>query len=100
MRVLYPGPDHERYRPDPAESGRRRPVARARGHERQSLSLRRLSGNHRSGAGGAKNAQCSQPPGGRMKDFDYVRPRTVREAVSAATEPGAAYLAAGTNLLD
>jgi xanthine dehydrogenase YagS FAD-binding subunit len=35
-----------------------------------------------------------------MKDFDYVRPRTVREAVSAATEPGAAYLAAGTNLLD
>jgi len=35
-----------------------------------------------------------------MKNFDYVRPTTVREAVSAATAPGAAYLAAGTNLLD
>jgi xanthine dehydrogenase YagS FAD-binding subunit len=35
-----------------------------------------------------------------MKNFDYVRPKTVREATSAAAEPGAAYLAAGTNLLD
>jgi xanthine dehydrogenase YagS FAD-binding subunit len=35
-----------------------------------------------------------------MKTFDYVRPTTVREAVSAAAEPGSAYLAAGTNLLD
>jgi xanthine dehydrogenase YagS FAD-binding subunit len=35
-----------------------------------------------------------------MKRFDYVRPATVREAVAAADEPGAAYLAAGTNLLD
>jgi xanthine dehydrogenase YagS FAD-binding subunit len=35
-----------------------------------------------------------------MKNFDYVRPTTVREAVSAAAQPGAAYLAAGTNLLD
>jgi xanthine dehydrogenase YagS FAD-binding subunit len=35
-----------------------------------------------------------------MKTFDYVRPATVREAVTAASEPGAAYLAAGTNLLD
>jgi xanthine dehydrogenase YagS FAD-binding subunit len=35
-----------------------------------------------------------------MKIFDYVRPATVREAVAAASEPGAAYLAAGTNLLD
>ena len=32
-----------------------------------------------------------------MKTFDYVRPATVREA---ASESGAAYLAAGTNLLD
>ena len=36
----------------------------------------------------------------RMKTFDYVRPATVRDAVAAASEPGAAYLAAGTNLLD
>jgi xanthine dehydrogenase YagS FAD-binding subunit len=35
-----------------------------------------------------------------MKSFDYVRPATVSEAVAAAAEPGAAYLAAGTNLLD
>jgi xanthine dehydrogenase YagS FAD-binding subunit len=35
-----------------------------------------------------------------MKTFDYVRPTTLRDAVSAASEPGAAYLAAGTNLLD
>jgi xanthine dehydrogenase YagS FAD-binding subunit len=35
-----------------------------------------------------------------MKTFDYVRPATLREAVAAASEPGAAYLAAGTNLLD
>ena len=35
-----------------------------------------------------------------MNTFDYVRPTTVQEAVAAASEPGAAYLAAGTNLLD
>jgi xanthine dehydrogenase YagS FAD-binding subunit len=35
-----------------------------------------------------------------MKSFDYVRPTTVREAVAVAAQPGAAYLAAGTNLLD
>jgi xanthine dehydrogenase YagS FAD-binding subunit len=35
-----------------------------------------------------------------MNSFDYVRPATIREAVAAASEPGAVYLAAGTNLLD
>jgi xanthine dehydrogenase YagS FAD-binding subunit len=35
-----------------------------------------------------------------MKTFDYVRPATVADAITAAAEPGAAYLAAGTNLLD
>ena len=35
-----------------------------------------------------------------MKTFDYVRPNTLSEAIAAAAEPGAAYLAAGTNLLD
>ena len=35
-----------------------------------------------------------------MKNFDYVRPATISEAVAAAAEPGAVYLAAGTNLLD
>jgi len=35
-----------------------------------------------------------------MKPFDYVRPATLAEAVAAAAVPGAAYLAAGTNLID
>jgi xanthine dehydrogenase YagS FAD-binding subunit len=35
-----------------------------------------------------------------MNRFDYVRPATVRDAVAAAAVPGAAFLAAGTNLLD
>lgn len=35
-----------------------------------------------------------------MNLFDYVRPGTVAEAVAAASAPGAAYLAGGTNLLD
>src|SRR3954470_21977981 len=35
-----------------------------------------------------------------MKSFDYVRPNSISDAIAAATEPGAAYLAAGTNLLD
>jgi xanthine dehydrogenase YagS FAD-binding subunit len=35
-----------------------------------------------------------------MKNFDYVRPTTIPEAIAAAAEPGAVYLAAGTNLLD
>ena len=35
-----------------------------------------------------------------MNNFDYVRPATISDAVTAASAPGAAYLAAGTNLLD
>jgi xanthine dehydrogenase YagS FAD-binding subunit len=35
-----------------------------------------------------------------MKTFDYFKPATISEAIAAAAEPGAAYLAAGTNLLD
>ena len=35
-----------------------------------------------------------------MKTFDYIRPATIADAIAAAAEPGAAYLAAGTNLLD
>ena len=35
-----------------------------------------------------------------MKSFEYVRPASVAEAITAASQPGAAYLAAGTNLLD
>ena len=35
-----------------------------------------------------------------MNRFDFLRPASVAEAVAAAAEPGSAYLAAGTNLLD
>lgn len=35
-----------------------------------------------------------------MKTFDYMKPATRQEAIAAAAEPGAVYLAAGTNLLD
>jgi xanthine dehydrogenase YagS FAD-binding subunit len=35
-----------------------------------------------------------------MNTFDYLRPATIAEAVAAASQPGAAYLAGGTNLLD
>ena len=35
-----------------------------------------------------------------MNHFDYVRPATIEDAVAAASEPGATYLAGGTNLLD
>ena len=82
-------------------AGRRRPRARPRRHERQSLPLRRLCGHHRSGARSAER-RSPQPTGEarRMNRFDYVRPATVAEAVAAAAVPGAAYLAAGTNLLD
>ncbi|MFA6155868.1 xanthine dehydrogenase family protein subunit M [Mesorhizobium sp.] len=35
-----------------------------------------------------------------MRDFDYIRPTTIPDAIAAAAEPGSAYLAGGTNLLD
>jgi xanthine dehydrogenase YagS FAD-binding subunit len=35
-----------------------------------------------------------------MKTFDYFRPASISDAIAAASEPGAVYLAAGTNLLD
>ena len=35
-----------------------------------------------------------------MNRFDFVRPTSLAEAIAAAAEPGSAYLAAGTNLLD
>jgi xanthine dehydrogenase YagS FAD-binding subunit len=35
-----------------------------------------------------------------MKTFEYIRPATVSDAVAAAAQSGAAYLAGGTNLLD
>jgi xanthine dehydrogenase YagS FAD-binding subunit len=35
-----------------------------------------------------------------MNRFEYTRPATIAEAIAAGTAPGAAYMAAGTNLVD
>lgn len=35
-----------------------------------------------------------------MNQFEYVRPASLAEAIAAAAQPGSAYLAAGTNLVD
>src|ERR1043166_2349462 len=99
MRLLHAGPDHERDRAHQRRAGRR-PRAHPRGHERQSLPLRRLCGDHRGRAGCAEIALRHQDGARGMNEFDYVRPASLAEAVAAAAPPGAAYLAAGTNLLD
>ena len=55
------------------------------------------------GRGAGRAEEASPRPSQRrvrMKTFDYVRPATISDAVAAAAEPGAAYLAGGTNLLD
>src|SRR5467141_2615623 len=56
--------------------------------------------DHRRGAGRTEKPHRGQPEALRMKTFDYFRPATISDAIAAAAEPGAAYLAAGTNLLD
>src|SRR5262245_36918615 len=47
-----------------------------------------------------RKSHRSRGKAGRMKSFDYVRPESVSDAIAAASLPGAAYLAGGTNLLD
>src|SRR3954468_2255858 len=69
-------------------------------HVRQSVPLRRLCRHRRCRARRAGRYGRIQPEALRMKQFDYVRPATVAEAIAAAAQPGATYLAAGTNLLD
>src|SRR5580658_1733280 len=69
-------------------------------HERQSLPVRCLRRDHRCRTGCATATCRTQPKARRMNTFDYVRPATISEAIAAASTPGAAYLAAGTNLLD
>src|SRR5467141_4480171 len=56
--------------------------------------------DHRRGAGRTEKPHRGGPEALGMKNFDYFRPATISDAVAAAAEPGAAYLAAGTNLLD
>src|ERR1700686_1146767 len=62
--------------------------------------MRGLFGNHGRCAGRTARPCRGRPEALRMKTFDYVRPTTISDAIAAAAEPGAAYLASGTNLLD
>src|SRR6266481_1064353 len=64
--------------------------------------MRGLFRNYQRGAGraGHRRPRRGRPEALRMKNFDYVRPATISDAIAAAAEPGAAYLASGTNLLD
>ena len=48
-----------------------------------------------------RTLSIGQPGESGMNNFDYVRPTTIPDAaIAAASAPGAAYLAAGTNLVD
>src|SRR6266853_881168 len=62
--------------------------------------MRGLFRDHRRGAGRAAKPHRGGPEALGMKNFDYFRPATISDAIAAAAEPGAAYLASGTNLLD
>src|SRR6267154_1395435 len=62
--------------------------------------MRGLFREHRRGAGRAAKPHRGGPEALGMKNFDYFRPATISDAVAAAAEPGAAYLASGNNLLD
>src|SRR5712691_426411 len=64
--------------------------------------MRGLFRNYERGAGRTchRRPRRGRPEALRMKNFDYFRPATVSGAIAAAAEPGAAYLASGTNLLD
>src|SRR6266576_2253622 len=61
--------------------------------------MRCLCRHHRSRAGSPAKPRL-QPEALRMNNFEYIRPATISDAVTAAARPGAAYLASGTNLLD
>src|SRR5271163_3791717 len=62
--------------------------------------MRGVFRDHRGGVGSAENPRPGRSEAGGMNSFDYVRPATIPDAITAAAEPGAVYLAAGTNLLD
>src|ERR1700680_3025402 len=62
--------------------------------------MRGLFRDHRGSAGSPAKPCCGKREALGMKTFDYIKPTTISEAIAAAAEPGAAYLAGGTNLLD
>src|SRR6202035_2082717 len=62
--------------------------------------MRRVCRNHRRRAGSPAKPYRGQSEALGMKTFDYIKPATISDAVAAAAQPGTAYLAGGTNLLD
>src|ERR1700694_3265796 len=62
--------------------------------------MRRVCRNHRRRAGSPAKPYRGQSEALGMKTFDYIKPATASEAAAAAAQPGTAYLAGGTNLLD
>src|SRR3954451_21784536 len=90
MRLLHAGSDLLRGRPDRRGQGEQR-RGNPRADERQHLPLRRLS-QHRGG---------DPASDGIMINFQYARVDDVAEAVRRiAAEPGAKFIAGGTNLID
>src|SRR5207237_9814637 len=76
----------------PARGRRRHRCGHPRGNERQHLPLRRVPEHRRCGAQRARE--------GVMRQIAYQRPGSVDEAVQAAAQPEAAFLAGGTSLVD
>src|SRR5258707_7568883 len=62
--------------------------------------MRRVCRNHRRRAGSPAKPCRGQSEALRMRPFDSPNPATISDAVPAAAQPGPAYLAGGTNLLD
>ena len=44
--------------------------------------------------------RAAPPKGQAMEQFDYVRVQSIEQAIIEATQPGAAFIAGGTNLVD
>src|SRR5271166_1168150 len=101
MRFLYARPDHERRRSYRGRLCRIRPRAHPGRHERQSLPLRRLYRHcQRCDRGAIAHGVAKRHRRSGMNSFEYVRPSTIGEALTASAQHNSAFLAGGTNLLD
>src|SRR5882724_1883296 len=92
VRLLYAGPDHERCglaQREPCTRGRRG----ARADERQYLPLWRLRQHHQ---GHSKRAR----DGADVKDFQYVRPKDLNDALERGGAGRTSFVAGGTLLVD
>jgi len=90
VRVLHAGPDHERDWPDPGRQAGDDPERVREGMSGNLLPVRGLFRDHDAVLDAKKPCRGEAL---RMRNFDYVRPATIADAIAAASEPGAAYLA-------